>query len=147
MRGRLIMLVLCAMFGIGASAFAEGIGGLKTMRPDVDINDPAYVPEVAEFTTAEPGETKKLTRSHENAPPQIPHMVDSTMISLKRHECMECHTNNKKAPKEAPKMKPSHYTNQAGKVMKTVYQGRYFCFQCHVPQSDAKPIVKNLNNY
>ncbi|MEG2469599.1 MAG: nitrate reductase cytochrome c-type subunit, partial [Comamonas sp.] len=43
----------------------------------------------------------------------------------------------------APRISPTHFMDANGKVLGEVAPRRYFCLQCHVPQSDAPPIVGN----
>ena len=37
----------------------------------------------------------------------------------------------------------THFVDRDGQVLATVSPRRYFCTQCHVPQTDAKPLVEN----
>lgn len=92
------------------------------------------------------------------APPQIPHAIESFMpLTAKNNQCMTCHNNpslrGKPLKKGVPTPMPeSHYTKPAfgkpeaglpGKVEKAVAGSRYVCTQCHAPQANVKPLVKN----
>jgi cytochrome c-type protein NapB len=35
----------------------------------------------------------------------------------------------------------SHFTDRSGEVLSDVAPRRYFCTLCHVPQTDARPLV------
>jgi len=51
-----------------------------------------------------------------------------------------------KKPGEPTPLPASHYTdlrNAPGKVGDTVTGARWVCTSCHVPQTDAKPLVGN----
>jgi cytochrome c-type protein NapB len=37
----------------------------------------------------------------------------------------------------------THFMNRDGQVLADVTPRRYFCTACHVPQTDAKPLVDN----
>ena len=37
----------------------------------------------------------------------------------------------------------THFMNRDGQVLADVTPRRYFCTECHVPQTDAKPLVDN----
>ncbi|MEA7178548.1 nitrate reductase cytochrome c-type subunit, partial [Salmonella enterica subsp. enterica serovar Montevideo] len=39
----------------------------------------------------------------------------------------------------APRISPTHFMDSDGKVSGNVAPRRYFCLQCHVPQSDTAP--------
>ena len=103
------------------------------------------VPGATKFQGAAPGESKLIERGHADAPPQISHLIDANMtIDLKRNGCIECHEKRKAKQKKSPPMPESHYTDytkKKPKVTRKYNQGRYMCTQCHVPQSDAKPLV------
>jgi cytochrome c-type protein NapB len=37
----------------------------------------------------------------------------------------------------------THFRDREGQELDNVSPRRYFCTQCHVPQTDAKPLVDN----
>jgi len=128
------------------------------------------VPEV-KYDAPAPGAAKKIERSYDNAPPLIPHSVDGLLpITTKNNACLGCHMPNVAKSMGATPIPPSHFVNfrpktkvdkkgrivKEGKAVKnttdikvvehkqkTLYQGRFNCSQCHVPQSNAKLLVKN----
>ena len=112
------------------------------------------------YSEGAPGspQNPELERGFPGAPPQIPHAIEAYMpLTAKNNQCLSCHNNpsmrgkpqNKGVPTPMPE---SHYTNPAfgkpeaglpGKVDKAVAGSRYVCTQCHAPQANVKPLVKN----
>jgi len=100
----------------------------------------------------QPGENQVLPRAYPGAPPQIPHDISNFLpITAQSNMCIACHTNPDQWGKPRQKGMPtpipqSHYTDQRNapdKVTDHLINVRYNCNQCHVPQMDARPLVKN----
>jgi len=137
------------------------------------LYDENLKPVDAKFDAPAPGSAKKFARSYVNAPPLIPHSVEGLLpITMKSNQCLSCHMPDVAKSMGATPIPPSHFTNyrpetkmEGGKVVKEgkvlgqantsdiklakakklkgLYQGRYNCSQCHVPQANVKPLVKN----
>lgn len=161
-----IVAVGCAS-GAGNSVSEESLGLRKT---DLYSED-KVVPAQGKYSTAAPGTSKRFERAFENAPPMIPHSVDGLLpITKNNNACLGCHMPDVAPSMGATPIPPSHFASfrpkttigkggeviKEGKVVnntsdiKTVmhkqdklYQGRYNCSQCHAPQADVKPLVKN----
>ncbi len=90
---------------------------------------------------------KKMTggfdRSWKLQPPSIPHDIEKDRISLKENTCMKCHSKANFEKEKAPEIGESHYIARTGEMLKKPSSRRYFCNQCHTPQVDANPLVKN----
>ena len=98
------------------------------------------------FGSGEPGESKKIDRSYENAPPLIPHSIEGlTPITRDNNACLGCHSPEYAKDMGATPLPKSHFydlrTHQemTGKIA----EQRFNCTQCHVPQAQTKPLVKN----
>ena len=76
-------------------------------------------------------------------PPLIPHTVRDYKITASHNKCMECHSWQRYREFGATKISMTHFKDRTGTDTATVSPLRYFCNQCHVPQADAKPLVKN----
>ncbi len=117
-------------------------------------------PEPFAYSEGAPGSPQNpdLQRGFPGAPPQIPHAIETYMpLTAKSNQCLSCHNNpamrGKPKAKGVPTPMPeSHYTNPAfgkpeaglpGKPDKAVAGSRYVCTQCHAPQANVKPLVKN----
>lgn len=101
--------------------------------------DPEYAPKPP------PGASKKYKRAYENAPPQIPHSTEGLLpITKENNACLGCHMPEVAKAVKATPIPPTHFVNfRTGQKLDHLYQGRYNCTQCHAPQLDVQPLVKN----
>jgi nitrate reductase cytochrome c-type subunit len=102
--------------------------GLVTGQPGMN-----YYPSII------PGDSNNLERPYEMAPPPVPHDVSAYKITRTENTCLEaCHLEG------LEQVPSSHRINEhTGKVEKETVTGtRYNCLQCHLPQADEEPIVK-----
>lgn len=76
-------------------------------------------------------------------PPLIPHTITGYQITKNFNKCMDCHAWGKTATTGATKVGVTHFRDRNGMELDNVSPRRYFCTQCHVPQTDAKPLVEN----
>ncbi len=81
--------------------------------------------------------------SYEDQPPMIPHSIDKDRITLQENSCLKCHSRVDSKLENAPKPPSSHFRTRDGKHTKKIVAGRYFCTQCHAPQINTRPLVKN----
>ena len=109
-------------------------------------------PQAVTYTDKFPGSSTVLPRAYPNAPPQIPHNIDSFKpITAKNNACIGCHNNPSLRGKEVAKGMPtpipeSHYTDLRNKpdiVGEQLVGARYVCTQCHVPQANVDVLVDN----
>ncbi len=135
------------------------------------VEQEKVAPPKVEYTKAAPGTAKKFERAYTNAPPLIPHSVEGLLpITRKHNACLDCHMPDKAKAVGATPIPPSHFTKfrpatKIGKDGKVIKEGkavanstdvvvvkkklnklnpiRFNCSQCHVPQSNAKPLVDN----
>ena len=76
-------------------------------------------------------------------PPLIPHTTSGYQITKNYNKCMDCHAWQKTKESGATKVSVTHFRTRDGVEIDSVSPRRYFCTQCHVAQSDAKPLVGN----
>lgn len=76
-------------------------------------------------------------------PPLIPHTTNGYQITKNYNKCMDCHAWQKTKESGATKVSVTHFRTRDGVEIDSVSPRRYFCTQCHVAQSDAKPLVGN----
>jgi cytochrome c-type protein NapB len=107
-------------------------------------------PEVATYDDKKAGKNERLPISYSTLPPQISHAIaDYLPITREDNGCLDCHDRRKllnrewSLGKKLP-MPDSHYGsfNKQGGV-ENVAGARYNCTQCHVPLSNAQPLVEN----
>ncbi len=86
---------------------------------------------------------KPFPRAYKQQPPLITHRSAKYKINLKENRCLNCHDKATFKKEEAPMAGKSHYIDASGVERDTINMKRYFCTQCHVPQTDARPLVEN----
>ncbi len=103
------------------------------------------VPDQTSYSKAAPGESKPVNRAFENAPPMIPHDVEGMLpITRDNNSCLGCHSPEvAKAVGALPVPKSHLFDMRTQTVLATVSNARFNCSQCHAPQSNLKPLVKN----
>ncbi|MCD0501420.1 nitrate reductase cytochrome c-type subunit [Bordetella petrii] len=85
-----------------------------------------------------------LPRDFVQQPPLVPHASSNYPVTLKFNKCLDCHSWGRAQATQSPKISITHFRDAQGRELSTVSPGRYFCMQCHVTQSDAKPLVENI---
>lgn len=120
------------------------------------------------FNAAAPGQSERIERSFENAPPLIPHTtVGFLPIKANLNMCLTCHMPNVAPATKATPIPKSHFMdfrpdivevdglvkayddNEHQNTVTTQDLGeklantRYNCSQCHVPQANITIVLKN----
>jgi nitrate reductase (cytochrome), electron transfer subunit len=85
----------------------------------------------------------RKTRNYPDQPPVIPHAIRDYQIDLNSNRCLTCHSRQFTEASQAPMISVTHYMDREGQTLGTVAPRRYFCTQCHVPQTNARPMVEN----
>ncbi len=166
--GLLVLVVLtivgCATKG---TVSEESLGLRKT---NLYAEEGITVAKV-EYSKEAPGAAKTIDRSFENAPPLIPHSVEGLLpITKSNNSCLGCHLPDVAKSVGATAIPPSHFVSfrpatlikangtmiKDGEVVVNtanisapmdklgkLNNARYNCSQCHVPQANVKPLVKN----
>lgn len=80
----------------------------------------------------------------EEQPPMIPHPIDKYSIDLRQNGCLKCHSPATFEAAKAPRVADSHFLDRDGKKLDHLAPRRYFCTQCHAPQTGAMPLVDNV---
>ena len=83
-------------------------------------------------------------RNYPEQPPVIPHGIDGYQIDINGNKCLSCHARARTGESQAPMVSITHFMDRDGQFLASVSPRRYFCVQCHVPQSAVKPPVANL---
>jgi cytochrome c-type protein NapB len=82
-------------------------------------------------------------RNYPMQPPTIPHKIDGYQIDINSNKCLTCHSRHKVEDSQAPMISVTHYMDRDGNFLAEVSPRRYFCNQCHITQTVAKPLVNN----
>ena len=111
---------------------------LQTLRgAEIPASDPEG--EGTRFGRDQP----PLPRDFVQQPPLIPHTIKGYTINKNFNKCLYCHAWSRAKESGATKISVTHFKDRDGLEMSSVSPRRYFCVQCHVPQSDAAPLVGN----
>lgn len=115
------------------------VGGIKVPS----TSHPITLDVPAEATHREITDDQKRARNYADQPPLIPHAIRDYQIDLNINKCLTCHDRRNTEGSQAPMLSVTHFQDRDGQTLGTVAARRYFCTQCHVPQTDAQPIVPN----
>ena len=125
------------------AAFALLVSGALWAANGVDLTQSPEVSGTPEGSIHMPKQQGRMALNYVNQPPMIPHSVDGYQVSTNTNRCLQCHGVEHYRTTGAPRVSPTHFLDNDGKVLSNVAPRRYFCLQCHVPQTDAAPIVEN----
>ncbi len=132
-------LIYCAVILI-VSCLAHGAtDSIATLRGGSPLADQPNAPRMA---TVENHDIKR-TRDYPMEPPTIPHKIDAYQVDLRTNKCLSCHSRRRAEEAQAPMVSVTHYMDRNTQFLAEVSPRRYFCGQCHVVQTDAKPLVDN----
>jgi len=138
MTGKLLIVVLVAAIAAGTGALtAQSLNsGLRGPTP---LNDEAAAAPMAPTrNTAE-----REVRNYPEQPPVIPHSIDGYQIDLNSNKCLSCHARARTGESQAPMVSITHFMDRDGQFLASVSPRRFFCTECHVPQSVVNPPVSN----
>lgn len=119
------------------------VSGALWAADGVDLSQSPEVSGTPEGSVRMPKQQDRMALNYVNQPPMIPHSVDGYQVSTNTNRCLQCHGVEHYRATGAPRISPTHFMDSDGKVLSNVAPRRYFCLQCHVPQTDAAPIVEN----
>jgi len=109
------------------------------LRPPVQFADETTPPQIPADVT----DDRRVARNYPEQPPVIPHNVRDYQLNLNTNRCLTCHSRQYTEAVQAPMISITHYLDRDGQTLGAVSPRRYFCMQCHVPQTTAQPIVTN----
>ncbi|GAB6050430.1 nitrate reductase cytochrome c-type subunit [Hydrogenophilus islandicus] len=128
------LLTLTALL-LASSVFAQPVQSLR----GGSVDDPDLPP--GNFQPLKDGEP--LPRDFVQQPPLIPHKIDGYEVSINFNKCLDCHGWDRAQQMRAPRISITHFRDREGTELSNIAATRYFCNQCHVPQTNARPLVEN----
>lgn len=136
----LLKLALAAgivAIGVDAHSAADTVQlkGLRNGTPVHQDNAPTASHQERDHPVSE--------RDFVQQPPLIPHGTGAYQVTKNFNKCMDCHAWQKSKASGATKVSVTHFRTREGQELDNVSPRRYFCTQCHVAQTDAKPLVEN----
>lgn len=130
-----LAITMLALSPVGTAVAEE----ISSLRGPTALDEQKAAPPVYKLKL----DQDKFKRNFKTQPPLIPHKVHKYRINLKNNRCLKCHSKANYKEEEAPMAGASHFKDKDGKEHKKINKSRYFCTQCHIPQTDAKPLVAN----
>ncbi|MFO1198148.1 MAG: nitrate reductase cytochrome c-type subunit [Burkholderiaceae bacterium] len=130
--------------GVPAAAAASpgaGVDKVKALRSEGSVSAPERDADSEAFRADR--DRAPLPRDFVQQPPLIPHTIRGYNITMNFNKCMDCHAWNRARETGATKVSLTHFRDRDGTELTGVSPRRYFCLQCHVPQTDARPLVEN----
>jgi len=115
---------------------AQDLGGLRGRAP---LDQEFKAPPLARVENTD----VKRGRAYTGQPPTIPHAIERYEITRNVNFCMYCHARVRNEGFGAPMVSATHYMDRDQNFLAEISPRRYFCTQCHVPQTDARPPVGN----
>ena len=138
-----ILLATVALALWQPASAQQAAPNVQTLR-GADVDDADRAPEEKSYVGKRPGSQKPIARTFSGQPPLIPHSVEGIpAITLERNTCLFCHGAQTYKSAKAPKAGDSHFRDRDGNTLAEVSPARHTCTACHVPQADAKPLVRN----
>ena len=120
-----------------SAAFADN--QVANLRGNANLDASNDAPAIAKVVNTD----VRQVRNYPEQPPVIPHKIYGYQIDSKYNQCLTCHSRKAIEVSQAPMISITHFMNREGQFLASVSPRRYFCNQCHVPQSDARPLVEN----
>lgn len=141
-----------AFFACSDSEKSAKEGSVETLKDSeiglrkVDLQDEKDV-SLAQYSYPETaaGESKRIERSFENAPPMIPHSTEDMLpITQDNNQCLTCHDPAVAADVGAVAVPASHtHDLRTNKNLGEVAHARFNCVLCHTPQANINPAIAN----
>lgn len=134
----IIGLVLLLILPSGLMA-QTSMHSIATLRGDMPIAEQPAAPRMEQVENFD----VKRHRSYPMQPPTVPHKIDGYQVDLNQNRCLTCHSRRVTELSQAPMVSVTHYMNREGNFLAEISPRRYFCKQCHVPLTAARPLVGN----
>lgn len=168
------LLTVASIFIAGCTVGNQDISeeSLGLRKTDIYSEKVDTVGDKTEYIKKVAGESEKIKRAFENAPPMIPHDVEGMLpITINNNSCTGCHEPLVALSMGATPIPKSHFTNfrpdtslskdgriskegkaidntsdfkTVGKKSEHLVGARFNCSACHTPQSINTQAPKNL---
>ena len=138
---RVIFYALLAALPVLVPAVIQAQQQIQTpFRPPVAFTDELPAPPIPADVT----DDRRVARNYPEQPPVIPHNIRDYQLNLNTNRCLTCHSRKFTEVVQAPMISITHYIDRDGQTLGAVSPRRYFCLQCHVPQTQSNPTVPNI---
>ncbi|HMO30704.1 nitrate reductase cytochrome c-type subunit [Enterovirga sp.] len=144
--GRLAALTgagLATLAVLSVGALSQGSGPIRIVPRLTGGSPPMEEQRIPPLARPVVDDVRRM-RNYPEQPPVIPHSIEGYQLTLNTNRCMDCHKREFTEGSGAPMISVTHFQDRDGQVLSDVTPRRYFCTACHVPQTDATPLVPNL---
>jgi nitrate reductase (cytochrome), electron transfer subunit len=138
MIGKPAILLLVAALAAGSSSLPAQTRNSGLRGPALLDDEGPAPPMMPTRNTAE-----REPRNYPEQPPVIPHSIDGYQIDINGNKCLSCHARARTGESQAPMVSITHFMDRDGQFLASVSPRRFFCTECHVPQSVVTPPVSN----
>ncbi|MCV0428597.1 MAG: nitrate reductase cytochrome c-type subunit [Roseibium sp.] len=131
-------LAIAALLGllVTLAAAEDKVATLRPVTPLAESGEAAPMPNVVNTDI-------RQVRNYPEQPPLIPHKIDNYQVDKNSNKCLTCHSRAAIETSQAPMVSITHFMNRDNQFLASVTPRRYFCNQCHVVQTDARPLLEN----
>jgi cytochrome c-type protein NapB len=131
------LLLLLALIVLATVPVAAD--NLDNLRGKTPLTEEGPAPRIAPQRNTDLREV----RNYPEQPPVIPHQIEGYTIDLRSNKCLSCHARARTTESHAPMVSITHFMDRDGQFRASITSRRYFCTQCHVPQTDVENRVRN----
>lgn len=135
----LLSALLLSFFALATEQGHIESNNIATLRSDTPLPEQKASQPMVKIENTD----IKQVRNYPMQPPLIPHTVRNYEINLNTNKCLSCHSRQRIRESQAPMVSVTHFMDRDGNFLAEVSPRRYFCNQCHVTQSNAKPLIEN----
>jgi cytochrome c-type protein NapB len=143
MRPPVLLASLGGLAVLVVGTIAGGQGGPAGLRSGLRGNTPLQDEGPAPRLLPQANTDLREVRNYPEQPPVIPHTIEAYQLDANVNQCLSCHARSRTGESQAPMVSITHFMDRDGQFLASVSPRRYFCVQCHVPQSPVRPPVGN----
>jgi cytochrome c-type protein NapB len=133
------LIGLAALVVVAVGVLAQEIEIVPRLTGPAEPMESVPAPPIPDTETFE----VRPMRSYPEQPPVIPHSIEGYQLTLGTNRCLECHRRQYTSLVGAPMISITHFMDREQQMLADVAPRRYFCTACHVPQTNAQPLVDN----
>jgi nitrate reductase (cytochrome), electron transfer subunit len=140
-----ILILLAASFAFVALAQTPSLSYSLSPPAPEGLRDGGTLGKVlpAPPIANDPSAVERQVRNYPEQPPVIPHSIRGYQLDKRFNRCLDCHSRQAAPSAGAPMVSVTHFMDRNFQVLAEVTPARYFCTQCHVPQTEAEAMVES----
>lgn len=127
--------VTCVILLSSAAVGHDPIATLRSAAIDEELTPPPL--------SNPSNDDRRRVRNYPEQPPIIPHTIRGYQVDLNTNRCLTCHSRRAVEESQAPMVSVTHFVDRDGQTRAFISPRRYFCTQCHVTQTEVRPLIGN----